>query len=666
MIRFHTINPDDNGSAQSEVELNINSQPNVKNVYMVQINTEYVGSVYLPYAIGSIAAYAWKNETVKKHYRLKPFIYRRSDIDTMVNSVENPFITAFSAYIWNFEFCKSCAKKIKEIYPDCIIVFGGHSTPETTEFLDNHSYIDYLIWGEGEEPFTELLCAIQDKKDLSGVSNIIYRNPEGTAAKSRARIITATDYPSPYLEGYFDEMVTKNPGTDFSMILETNRGCPYRCSYCDWGMRSSKVRQFPLNRVYSEIDWLSKNRIEYIFCADANFGIYSRDREISQKIIENRIKTGYPKIFHVNYTKNSNTAVFEINKSLNEYGMSKGATLSFQSFSPAVLKNIRRTNMSFDHFSGLMKQYNLNSIMTYSELILGLPGETYDSFKMALGKLLEAGQHTSIIVINFYLLVNSEISNPYYMTNFKIQTVPALLHKIHCAPSEEDEIAEYSQVVVSTATMSWDMWVKTQLLSFCVLCFHCFGLLQYFAIYLFCEKGIKYENFYEQLMSWLAEHPDTVSGKVFADIQQGIVRASRGSGPWFYTNRIFGNITWPFEEGMFLEMAYHSQQVYAELTDFLKDFNLEQTLFDELMNYQKNMLKLPGKSVFEFCSLYDFYNYFSGIYAGGKPALRSVKNIVRINDKSVPEKWDRYAIEVVWYGRRGGHILYNNIEQNYS
>ena len=634
-----------------------------KNIYMVQINIEYVGSVYLPYAIGAIAAYAWKNNTIKSNYFLKPFIYRRESIEKLINSIDNPYMVAFSGYIWNFEFNKFFAEKLKEKYPDCIVVFGGHSTPESTDFLDNHSYIDYLILGEGEEPFAELLCAFSEGKDLCEVSNIIYRGKDGKSIKSSCRIITDTDYPSPYTNGFFDDIVNNDKGIMFSAIMETNRGCPYRCSYCDWGSLNKKVRLFPLERVFAEVDWFSANKIEYIYCADANFGIFDLDREIAEKIIVTRIKTGYPIKFHVNYTKNSNLAVFEINKRMNEYGLSKGATLSFQSFSPTVLKNIRRSNMTFKHFSELMNLYNENNIMTYSELILGLPGETYESFAIALGKLLEAGQHTSIIVFNCYWLVNSEMGIADYMKRYKIETVSAPMHQTHCALPKEESIVEYSQMVVSTATMSRDMWVRTELMSFCVQCFHCFGLLQYFAIYLFYEQGIKYESFYERLVKCLESSPDTISGKVFAVIHEEITKASHGRGTWFYINPIFGNITWPFEEGLFLELVYHYDQVFSEIKEFLKSFKIEQPIFDELLRYQSDMLKLPDKTNFEFQYGYDFLKYFNSIYIGKKEKLNTIKNSIRINDRNVPVKWDEYAIKVVWYGRRGGNNLYTDIEQ---
>jgi radical SAM superfamily enzyme len=71
--------------------------------------------------------------------------------------------------------------------------------------------------------------------------------------------------------------------------------------------------------------------------------------------------------------------------------MNKGVTLAFQTMSPVASKNVERTNVSMQHYTDLMKRYNAADIPTYTELILGLPGETYRSFADGMNMLMEAG-----------------------------------------------------------------------------------------------------------------------------------------------------------------------------------------------------------------------------------------------------------------------------------
>ena len=68
-------------------------------------------------------------------------------------------------------------------------------------------------------------------------------------------------------------------------MLETNRGCPYRCAYCDW-VNGKKMRFFPMEKIVAEIDWLGRNHIGYVFCGDSNFGMYERDYEITLLLVE--------------------------------------------------------------------------------------------------------------------------------------------------------------------------------------------------------------------------------------------------------------------------------------------------------------------------------------------------------------------------------------------
>ena len=99
------------------------------NVYLVQPNYDFgpnqIPEFYLPYTVGILWSYAAQFDIIKNNFKLAEIIFKRENIDTVVSRIENPKVVAFSCYVWNWEYNKELAKKIKEKYPNCIIVFGG-------------------------------------------------------------------------------------------------------------------------------------------------------------------------------------------------------------------------------------------------------------------------------------------------------------------------------------------------------------------------------------------------------------------------------------------------------------------------------------------------------------------------------------------------------------
>ena len=98
-----------------------------------------------------------------------------------------------------------------------------------------------------------------------------------------------------------------NPNEKWIGLWETNRGCPFKCAFCDWGSATGdKVASFEEERLHKEIDWFSNNKIEFVFCCDANFGIKKRDIDIANYISKKKEETGYPHALSVQNTKKCN------------------------------------------------------------------------------------------------------------------------------------------------------------------------------------------------------------------------------------------------------------------------------------------------------------------------------------------------------------------------
>lgn len=626
---------------------------------MVQPNSQYGNSIYFPYAAGSLIAYAFEDSEIKKHYNFNQFIYKRSPINEVVNNMSEPFLVGFSCYVWNYEYNKKLAKAIKEKFPECLIVFGGHQINAESEVV-RADYVDFCLLGEGEESFKKLLLAILGKEEFKNINGLIYKidNEVIHIENAQTQIVERV---SPYLKGYFDKLVEEEE-LEFSGIIETNRGCPNRCTFCDWGNVKSKVKLFDLEMVKAEVDWFSDHKIEYMFCADGNFGLFERDSEIADYMIRKNKETGYPQKAQVIYTKNNHELVFEITKKFNDAGMSKGATLSFQSMSEEVLKIINRKNMPLESFQNLMAMYNSSGIAAYSEIIVGLPGESYESFRDGIEKLLEAGQHMSINFFNCELLANSVMSNRDYMEKYGIEYAITEQHQYHVIPSRSNDIPEYSKIIVATSTMTREDWININILHVFVRAFHNLGLLQSLALYLYYEKEVKYTDFYCDLIEWAKINKDTICGKIYYWLDGKYREILNNSGSLTCYEPEFGELTWPLEEGSFLKVIKEYERFYDEIVSFLSRYFVNDPHFDDILKYQKAIVKTPYKSKVVLELKYDFYDYYSGIYSGNIKKLEEKNANLLIDSSEVPQNLTNFARETVWYGRKGGQLIISNIK----
>jgi putative methyltransferase len=198
-----------------------------------------------------------------------------------------PDVLGLSHYSWNARLDVLFIEMAKRLNPNVITVMGGphiRIDPHGIQtFLSAHTDPDYYILFEGEEPFSDLVGKIigghrrpePPPNCAAIVDGKLIFEPVAFAKKSRQ-----INLPSPYLAGLLDPFLA-NP--NIIPLLETNRGCPFGCAYCTWGIAAlSKVRQRPLEVVYEEIDYVAEKfvgLVNWIFC-DANFGLLPRDVDI--------------------------------------------------------------------------------------------------------------------------------------------------------------------------------------------------------------------------------------------------------------------------------------------------------------------------------------------------------------------------------------------------
>ena len=629
-----------------------------KNVYLAQVNVTYSDFIaYLPYAAGCIQAYAESDPAIAAHYSFGKILYLRKRVEEAIEEIVDPYLVGFSCYVWNMEYNKTLARMIKARYPDCLIVFGGHNIPFNADLLDREPYIDFLMHGEGEFGFVRLLKALHNGEDLRALTDLSLRvDGKGVMLPAGKCPQPLDSLVSPYTAGLFDHMLKEMPTIQFQGTLETNRGCPYTCAFCDWCF-TEKIRYFPMEKVKSEIRWMSEHGIPYCYCADANFGISERDMEIARYVVDCNKKTGYPRIFKPCYAKNSDERVFQIGKLLNENGVDKGVTLAYQSMSAEVLQNIGRRNLDIPYFTNLNARYTEAGIPTYTELILGLPGETYESFCHGLCGLLEAGQHNSMTVYTCQVYCNSPLAQPEYRDKYGIRWERQKLHGIHY-PANFNGVQEYYDVVVETRDMSKADWVRANMFSVCLQSCHHLGLLRCFAIYARYELGISYFDFYNRLLHYIFSHENTYLFKLYDMIRRKTDDTEHSD--WCYQNDIFSKVGWYFEEGIFLDLAYHIDRFWQDAPPFLETLGIDETIFPALLRYQQQILRFPGQRTVEIDSDYDFYHYYERIYDDAYAPLEKKRNRLTITVEKEIDTWDVYAREIIWYGKRRSATLLTN------
>ncbi len=626
----------------------------MKQLYFVQVNDTYYNNghknTYIPYAAGCIEAYCMQSVVIAGEYSFGKIVYARSEIGKIVSGLHDPYMVLFSCSVWNTQFHLALAEAVKAAYPACFITFGGHQVPSDGSFLKKYPFIDFLIHFAGEEPVQALLESLSKGISLDGVPNLSFRDESGNIVTTDFIPQTGTNYPSPYLLGVFDDLLADD--MEFSVLIETNRGCPNSCAYCDWGALNCDVRLFPLERVFAEIDWVVAHKIDYIYCTDANFCLFSRDEQIVDYIVKCNKTSGYPKFFHVNFTKNRPSFVYEISAKLVGSGLSKAQTIAFQSLNPEVLRNIGRKNISTDSFRSLMKRFFNNKITSYSELILGLPGETCESFCDGICSLIENGQHHAINVYPCELLPNSAMGRESYRKRYQIESTRVPFRMMHSTLAQnEEEITEFAEYITSTYSMNKNEWANALLFSSYIQGMHNLGLLRAVAIYCRYEMELSYLDFYRSLILYSEAHRDLFLHRVYKKIISLCRGVIEGTNEFVALCENTENILWGFDELVFLETYKALERFYTEIGGWLeRQFGISSAM-RALLTYQYDIIKKIGKRSVEIKSDYDFYNFLQHVYDNDPLPLQKKRIVLQIEDPAPVYSFSDFARQCVWHGR---------------
>ncbi|XVV00797.1 KedN5 family methylcobalamin-dependent radical SAM C-methyltransferase [Actinosynnema sp. CA-248983] len=340
---------------------------------------------------------------------------------------ELPDVLAFSVLGWNQRAFGELAATFKQLNPDGWVVFGGtHVSGQAKRVFQLYPGVDVVVNGEGELTFPELvhakLAGARVREDLGDVLGVSWRRPGGEVVTNgeRPRIEDLDTIPSPFLTGAID-LVDEDGNFRYDVaLIETNRGCPYKCSFCYWGGAvGQRVRAFSRARLKAELELFAKLGVHTIVACDANFGMLPIDLELVDDLVEIKRTYGFPRAFESSWAKNKSKVFYEIVRRMKDAGLRSSFTLALQSLNGDALDAMRRRNMKVNDWRDLVEWLNLEGLDCYAELIWGAPGETVESFIEGYDELAE---HVSrIAVYPIMLLPNTE-----YAENKELHGIIAL------------------------------------------------------------------------------------------------------------------------------------------------------------------------------------------------------------------------------------------------
>lgn len=363
-------------------------------IYLSDLANTYYGVSpgTIPLACGYLAAYLNKrfpNDVDVKIFRtLSPLLQA-------VTSAP-PDIVGFGIYAWNPRLTMLASQLVKQLAPHALTVSGGPAVElnpsMNMDYLARNPNMDCLVWHEGEAAFANIVERLLDQ---GSVGKVKQKTIDGSCfledgeliAGPRLPLITPleNEVPSPYLSGIFDDLLLD---PELMPMIQTTRGCPYSCTFCVSGQPDyNQLRSFDVERVKEEILYLNKRaENRSIRFTDDNFGLLPRDIEIAKFVREGFDAERYPAGLKIYYGKLISERIKECSLILRPL---LPLCMSFQSLTPEVLEEIKRPNNTKEKFEDARRWARHHDVAVATELIFGLPKETYESFLQSLDGIVE-------------------------------------------------------------------------------------------------------------------------------------------------------------------------------------------------------------------------------------------------------------------------------------
>jgi radical SAM superfamily enzyme YgiQ (UPF0313 family) len=450
----------------------------------------------IPIGIGYIASYI-----KKKIKNIKVDIILEVDPDKIISNIKtfNPDIVASSNYVWNSQISNFICSEAKKNNSNTLCLLGGPEFPAGTgarkiennykdetydkcfEFMMNRPFVDYFSYTDGEVSMIEIinkfiesdfLVIEMKKKDvpIRGWVNISKDKKKLLIGEYIPRIgldgsVKASgrdEIPSPYTTGLLDKFL------DGTLIpaFETARGCPFLCTFCDQGLDMSKITAFSVNRLMEEFWYVGKKMSQIedgtktVDIFDSNWGIFDKDVELADKILEVMNEYDWPQYIQCLTPKSNRENLLKINDKLKNRVQ---VGLSMQSINPITLTDIKRKNWTIKQYLEYVEEIRKRGKNVSSELIIPLPGETKETFFEGVNFLLD--NNVSPNVYTLMMLCGAELGRDLAIKKNNMKSKYRILPKSF-GKYKEKIVVETERICVGTNAMSFQDYLECRNYSF--------------------------------------------------------------------------------------------------------------------------------------------------------------------------------------------------------
>ena len=438
-------------------------------VYIADLRYDYSGVVAndcMPLGVAYMKA-VMDREDKDREIASRLFVYPEKLAKALVE--DPPDVLMLTNYVWNEALSHYFFKLAKQVNPGILTVMGGPNisleTPRQCAYVERFPDLDVYALGEGDFLAYEIVRTFLDQgmsldkiRDI-GLPSSIVRMPDGSAISREMppRHKLVQEIPSPFLSGVQDEFFDGR----LAPMIETNRGCPFTCTFCVQGTRYyTKVHNFPVERIKDEIRYIAKRIKQYspnmgtLRIADSNYGMFERDIEISECIGEMQREYGGPTFIDATTGKNMAERII---KSVEKVGGALMLYQAVQSLDEDVLRKVKRQSIKLDTYKTLEAHMRGRGLRLVSDLILGLPGESLQTHLKGLHHLLDTNIHQ---MHNFQamMLKGAELETQESREMFKFDTRFRVLPK-NFGVYRGDKVFDVEEIIVATDTLPYEDYI---------------------------------------------------------------------------------------------------------------------------------------------------------------------------------------------------------------